>query len=186
MQEMDNNSREYIKSRAELSCPSNDWERSWRRSRLKGLGSAATSFLWKLLHQLLPTENRLSRILPNTSPDCKLCQGHVQADLVHCFFQCDSTRLIGEKLLSSISPYDPDISPSKLLRLEFEAEPAMEMPLVWVTAHTLLYMWGVRCSGKTVNPLLTRASLESKVSLLRETRFKNEHTLIKQVVDNSM
>ena len=55
MQEMDNNSREYIKSRAELSCTSNDWEQTWTRSRLKGLGSAATSFLWKLLHQLLPT-----------------------------------------------------------------------------------------------------------------------------------
>ena len=67
MQEKDNNSREYIKSRAELSCTSNDWEQTWKRSRLKGLGSAATSFLWKLLHQLLPTEYRLSRILPNMS-----------------------------------------------------------------------------------------------------------------------
>ena len=93
---------------------------------------------------------------------------------------------MGEKLLSAISLHDPLINPSKLLRLEFEAEPAMEMPLVWVTAHTLLYMRGVRSSAKTVNPLLTRASLESKISLLRETRFKNEYTLIKQVVDNSM
>ena len=138
MHEMDKNSIEYIKSRAELSCTSNDWEQTWTRSRLKGLGSAATSFLWKLLHQLLPTEHRLSRILPNSTPDCKLCLGHVQADLVHCFFHCDSTRVMGEKLFSTISTHDPLITPSKILRLEFEAEPAMEMPLV----YTLLYMWG--------------------------------------------
>ena len=165
-----------------LSCPSIDWEQTWTWSRLKWLGSPAISFLWKLLHQLLPTEYRLSRILPNSTPDCKLCPGHVQADLVHCFFHCDNTRVMGGKLLSAISPHYPLITLSKLLRLDFEAEPAMEMPLVWVTAHTLQYMWGVRCSGKTVNPLLTRASLESKISLLRETRFQNEHTLVKQVV----
>ena len=92
MHEMDNNSREYIKSRAELSCTSNDWEKTWTRLRLNGLGSAATSFLWKLLHQLLTTEYRLSRILPNRTPDCKLCPGHVQADLVHCFFHCDTNN----------------------------------------------------------------------------------------------
>ena len=80
----------------------------------------------------------------------------------HCFFHCDNTRVMGGKLLSAISPHYPLITLSKLLRLDFEAEPAMEMPLVWVTAHTLLCMCGVRCSGKTVNPLLTRASLESK------------------------
>jgi hypothetical protein len=40
----------YIKSKVELSVPNNDWERTWRQAR--GLGSAATSFLRKLAHQL--------------------------------------------------------------------------------------------------------------------------------------
>ena len=83
-----------VQSRAELSCPTNDWETSWRRARLKGLGSEATSFLWKLLHQLLPTEERLARILPNTSPVCKICSTPTHADLIHCFFQCSSQRSI--------------------------------------------------------------------------------------------
>ena len=178
--------REFIKSRAELCCPGNDWETTWRRARLKGLGSAATSFLWKLIHQLLPTEDRLARILPNSEPNCKLCTVQIQADPVHSFFQCDSTREMGTKLLSTIAVYDPLVTPSKLLRLEFETETAMEMPLVWVTAQSLLYMWGVRCSGKIVNSNLTKASLESKISLLRETRFRNEYTLIKEVVENNL
>ena len=186
MDELDDNTRHYVKCRAELSSPTTDWEKTWRRARLKGLGSGATSFLWKLVHQLLPTEERLARILPNSVASCKICPDPALADLSHCFFKCVSTRESGGWLLSKIAVHDPSVTPSKLLRLEFEAEPSLEMPLVWITAQTLLYMWAVRCSGKIVNYNLTRATLESKISLLRETRFGNEYALIKEVVESDM
>ena len=93
---------------------------------------------------------------------------------------------MGSKLLATVAIYDTLVTPSKLLRLEFEAESDLEMPLVWIRAQSLLYMWGVRCSGKIVNPTLTRANLESKISLLRETRFQNQYTLIKEVVERNM
>ena len=60
----------------------------------------------------------------------------------------------------------------------------MDLPLVWLIAHTLLFMWGVRAEGKVVNQFSTRATLERRVSLLRETRFSNEATLIKELVEN--
>jgi hypothetical protein len=83
-----NGNMEYIKSRDELASPGTDWESSWRRlrARLKGLGSEATSFLWKLLHRLIPTEQRLSRILPNSSEMCKYWPTPTVGDLEHCFF----------------------------------------------------------------------------------------------------
>ena len=115
----------------------------WRRAKLKGLGYEASSFLWKLLHQLLPTEERLARILPNTSPVCKICSTPTHADLIHCFFQCSSTRVMGAKLLSLFAVHDPLVTPSKLLRLDFQSEASMKMPLVWISSQLLLYMWGV-------------------------------------------
>ena len=174
MMEPEDSPRKFIECRVERMSPTTSWETSWRRVRLRGLGSGATSFLWKLMHQLLPTENRLSRILPNSEANCKLCADSAVADLIHCFFQCVTTREMGSWLLSTIAVYDSTVTPTKLLRLEFEVEASMEMPLVWISAHTLLYMWGVRCSGKTVNLYLTRAALESKISLLWETRYCNE------------
>ena len=63
--------------------------------------------------------------------------------------------------------HDPLVTPSKLLRLDFQSEASMEMPLVGITSQLLLYMWGVRCTGKIVDATLTRANLESKISLLR-------------------
>ena len=85
-----------------------------------------------------------------------------------------------------VSEHDPAVTPAKLLRLEFECEDTAEITLVWTIAQTLLYMWGVRTTGKTVNRILTRAVLESKISILRETRYHNEHLIIKDIVDSNM
>ena len=174
---------EYIKSKSELASPDNDWEISWRRSRIKGIGSEASSFLWKLLHRLLPTEMRLARILPNSSPNCKFCQVQISADLEHCFFECILTREVGQQLLTMFQAHDANISAPKLLRLEFQVDEPKEMPLVWILAHTLLYMWGVRLSGKAVTLFLTRAQLESKINILRETRYRDEHLVITEMFD---
>ena len=186
MVEPENSPMEYIKTRPELASPSTDWETSWRRARLKGLGSEATSFLWKLLHLLLPTEQRLSRILPNSSELCKLCPTPTTADLPHCLFQCVSTREVGGWLLSLVREHDPSVTAINLLKLEFESDDSSEMPLVWILAQTLLYMWGVRASGKTVSLVVTRARLESKISLLRETRYRNEQIKMQEIFELNM
>ena len=183
MKEDRDNHMQFVKTRAELASPRTDWELTWRRARMKGLGSEATSFLWKLLHQLLPTEERLSRILPNTSALCKFCPDiQVAANLEHCFFNCIKTKEVGSWLLSLIKQYDPTTSSATLIKLEFETSGATEMPLVWLTAHALLYIWGMRLNGKTASLILTRANLESKISLLRETRYSNEHLMLEEIL----
>ena len=93
---------------------------------------------------------------------------------------------MGSQLLSAVKVYDPAASPTRLLRLEFEADDSMEMPLVWLVGHTLLYLWEVRKGGKIVDLTLTRASLKRKIALLRKTRFINETTLINELDKKSM
>ena len=55
-----------------------------------------------------------------------------------------------------------------------------------LTGQTLLYMWGVRQSGKVVDLIITRSILESKINLLRETRCTNEFEIIKDIFDNML
>ena len=55
--------------------------------------------------------------------------------------------------------------------------------IIIILAHTLLYMWGVRLSGKAVTLFLTRAQLESKINILRETRYRDEHLVITEMFD---
>ena len=182
MVEANDSSMEYIMSRAELASPDTDWEVSWRRARLKGMGYIATSLLWKLLHRWLPTEQRLARILPNTSESCKYCPTPTPADLEHSFFGCVKTRDVGNSLLTALRHHDPSITPAGPLRLEFQEQGDKEMPLVWVTAHTLQYMWSMRTSGRVVDLFLTRSMLENKITLLRETRYENEASLIDEIL----
>ena len=54
--------RSLLPIRAETLSPSTDWPNSWRLSRMQGLESDLSSFLFKLLHKLLPTQDRVSRI----------------------------------------------------------------------------------------------------------------------------
>ena len=183
--EATDNKMQYKKTRTELASPATDWECSWRRARLKGLGSEATIFLWKLLHILLPTEDRLSRILPNTPSNCKYCPHPTTAETPHCLFQCVSTREVGTWLLSLVRQHDNTATAASLVKLEFKAEDTTEMPLVWIISQTLLYLWGVRTSGKTASLIVTRAVLESKISLLRETRHKNEHAIILEILEHN-
>ena len=87
-------------------------------------------------------------------------------------------------LLNAVRHHDPSITPAGLLRLEFQEQGDKEMPVVWVTAHTLQYMWGKRGSGRVVDLFLTRSMLENKITLLRETRYRNEASLIDDFLDN--
>ena len=77
---------------------------------------------------------------------------------------------------------DPGVSAAGLLKLEFQVEESREMPVVWLIAQTLLYMWGVRTNGNAVELSKTRSVLESKINLLRETRFFNEYQLISEII----
>ena len=100
-------------------------------------------------------------------------------------FNCVSTRETGDWVISLARKCDLSATPSKLLRLDFTCEPAEEMPLTWLLGQTMMYMWGVRSCGKNVDPVLTRAVLESKINLLRETRFDNDHTTIREIFDST-
>ena len=79
--EVDNeeNSR-YKMCRVERASPDTDWEGCWRLARLPGLGPDNTSFLFKMMHDLLPTQERLARTKPRASPACPMpgCQEAIE------------------------------------------------------------------------------------------------------------
>ena len=114
----------------------------------------------------------LPRILPNLYTNWKICPLEVVADQSYCFFQCRSTAETGIWLLSVIRHHDQSVTASKLIKLDFNCSDSAEMLLVWIVAQSLLYLWGVRATGKIVSLANTRAVLENKISLLRETRFR--------------
>jgi hypothetical protein len=68
MEESDRGLRQQILCRVERASLGTDWENSWRLVRLPGLGPGNTSFLFKLMHEILPTQECVARTKPKASP----------------------------------------------------------------------------------------------------------------------
>ena len=128
----ENSPRQYTACRTELANPDNDWEQTWRLARLKGLGPDMTTFLWRLLHRLLPTQDRVSKIVrsQNSSSSCQLCQEDRVEDLMHAFFMCSFNGNAGNILLRCLSSIVPGLSSSQVLLLNLDLEPSTELPVV--------------------------------------------------------
>ena len=112
-----------IQVRAESLSPSNDWTHSWRLARIKGLESQLSTFLFKLLHQLLPTQERVQRLggtEDNLPGLCKLCHTEVE-DLSHAFFYCPQSRVSGLALLGWVQGVAPTLQPEDALQLTAKA-----------------------------------------------------------------
>ena len=177
---------EYIKCRVERASPDTDWENCWRLARLPGLGPEKISFLFKLLHQILPTQERVARTKPNANPNCKNQGCHSQADenLSHALIHCQANDQLGMRLLDCLREFQPGLSAEALLRLDFQVEEDLELPAVWLIGSVLNTIWNLRQSSTKVRQYLVRSQLEAEINLLRETRFADAATKIEELASN--
>ena len=94
----------------------------------------------------------------------------MEEDLDHAFLMCDFNHGAGEQLTQDLSQHLPQMSMEKILRLEFgELSEEMELPFVWFTAAFLLAIWERRFGQRRICCYETRAEIEGKIVLLRET-----------------
>ena len=92
----DNNQQKLILSRVELISPETNWERTWRKGQFSYIGSSGCSFMWKVLQNILPCENRISRILQNISSACTFFQFQLKQVLFTVSLNAQSSSSIGE------------------------------------------------------------------------------------------
>ena len=158
-----------IPCRAEIRSPMSDWESAWCRARLHGLGSELMSFLFKVLHDLLPTQERVARTSATVDGKCKLCELNVIEDLEHALIRCPGNQDIGQALLHCLPPGN-GLLDQDALKLQIDVDEPLQLPVVWFLAAAWLSLWESRRLGKRPELYKVRADLEAKVSLLRETR----------------
>ena len=77
-----------------------------------------------------------------------------------------------------------NLNPSMVLTLNFQVEEDLELPMVWLTTNILMNMWDCRKEKKRCDLFLVRADLEARVSLLRESRFKEASVSISHMLLN--
>ena len=185
----DNSPAMLLPVRAETLSPSTNWPNSWKLARLNGLESDLSSFLFKLLHRLLPTQDRVFRLgvgdgqLPGL---CLLCQTGVE-DPMHAFFTCSYSRVAGLGLLGLVQELCPDLLPEDVLQLELgeDLPEADQLAAVYCIATGLKYIWEARLKKKQTTLIQIRAELEAMISLLRRTRFRESGHRMQLVLESS-
>ena len=155
------------KVKAELLRPDLDWEALWRRARQRGLSNTARTFLWRMLHNLLPTGERLNRILPRTNPSniCLHCNlGEIDNIYSHTFTQCTHSAEVMTWLIDTLSTLDPTIIHNDIIWLQFTEE--HELVATWIVAESLEYSWAKRMSNEMINMDQLLAHLRTTVSFM--------------------
>ena len=174
-----------IPCRVELRSPLNDWMKTWSLARMKGLSSESCSFLWQLIHQLLPVRERLEKILPTVdSPSCQDC-GAIDTHL-HALLICPSSSPVSNWMMTGLQKFTNNLTAEKVLLLDFtlsEALPHGELPLVWFTAEVLRRLWRCRRDGRICRLYEVRAEMEAATNLVRRSKFGSMAPVLDEMMD---
>ena len=167
--------------RTELANPQNPWEVVWASSRQHMLGPSLCSFHFKLLHQILPTAERVARILPNQSQLCTRCRLEVPESLQHALFDCPGNQGVSSVLHNGLKKYIPNLTTQMILTLNYQIEEEFQFPIVWTTAAFLSTIWNLRTEKKRVELIRIRAEMEASCRLLRESRLNKTSEMLSQI-----
>ena len=185
--EVDENSFQFkMLSKTERINPNTNWESTWQLSTLPGLDSMDTSFLFCLLHNLLPTQERLHRVLSTTvtSSHCTLCTQDVICDQLHALVHCPFNNGVGYWTIRCLRFILPQLQPVQLMTMNFGLDPSSKnaLPASWFAAKALNIVWQSRVSKKVTSITATRAALEASIMLLRKTRFLSSANTLENLI----
>ena len=146
---------------------------SWRAVCVPGLSPVMRSFLWRMLHDILPTQERLHRMnMPNApSPLCLSCSEGEIDSLKHALLKSSTIKSGAEFLLEALKSEIPDMTLERLKYLDFQSEDLLAP--TYLTAATLLQIWSSRSSARRFSWLSVRANVEQNILTLRKSRYKS-------------
>ena len=174
--------RELIPCRAETKDPELNWETVWHRVRLPGLGPVMVSFLFKVVHDLLPTQERVSRTNPAVTGTCRMCELESLETLEHALVTCPANQGAGVALLAAL-PTEARVEGQLALRLQLPVADQHELPVVWFLSVGWCSIWEQRCCGNKPELYKVRADLEAKISILRKTRYSDPAAEITSMIN---
>ena len=161
-----------IPCRIEAKNPQVDWERTWSLVTTSGLSSKQLTFIWKMVHDLLPTQVRLFRLkMPNTiSEICTLCNLNQAGNLTHSLLLCPYNNGVGLFLVEKLSQYIPNLLPEQVVLLDLAVDKEHQLPFTFLIASILSDVWDSRKEKKPCHLTSIRAALEAGINILRKSR----------------
>ena len=158
----------------ETKYPQVEWTRTWTLAATPGLSSNQLTFLWRMVHDLLPTQARLHRLgMPNiNSSICSLCNKNMVGNLTHSLLLCPFNDGAGLFLIDKLSSQIPNLTPEQVILLDFEVSQEHQLPALYMIASILSEIWDCRKVKKPCHLHSIRAALEAGINILRKSRYQ--------------
>ena len=154
------------------------WDVVWCNVRMPALSFTSKSFAWKLMHDLLATEERLGKTLKNNESVCRFsCPGDPIGNLEHCFFSCRLTSEVGAWLIRICQTAYVNACPKSILKLD-----CSDSCLSFLVIKALHYCWCQRQSGKKASVDGFKSSIIVDAEILSGTRHRAFCETVIQIV----
>ena len=123
---------------------------SVEKCKKKGLNATITSFLLKMVWNILPTEKRLARIY-NVNENCKFCldkrNENIEGNIEHFLIHCPENCRLSEKIMNLIGAFS-NIDPRNLITFSIKIQLTNEYPVLWLLANFLMNLWNLKKRNK--------------------------------------
>ena len=156
-----------LPSKLESKHPDFDFSVSYHLSRTFGLSPEQKTFNFKMMQSLLPTRERLARIGKVNSSNCIHCEAII--DTTHHLLTCTMSHQVAQPLRRCLENYFPNITPEDITTLKIPTSESLDLPVSWLIATCVGYIWQERLLGKQAKLDLCRAELFSRMNLFKET-----------------
>ena len=146
---------------------------------MRGLTNDSRTFLWRLLNNLLPTEQRLHKLHKSPSAICKLCQDNQDDNIwSHSFASCSFSLQAMEWMINILKMFDPSITKERAVLLQINPQNTDNvLPCVWIIAETLQFIWAKRRSKAHIKLDEMTALISARCLTLKTSElFKNHAT----------
>ena len=171
--------------KVELKYPAINWESVWTLAVTKGLPSDLATFLWRMLHDLLPIPSRLFKLkMANVLSDkCNLCNENSTGDLTHSLLLCPYNNGTGELVTKFLSKLNVTLEPQQVVHLDFHVGDH-QLASMFLVSTVLQEIWKCRKEKKPCRPHSIRATLEAKVNILRKSRYQTAADTLLAYLEN--
>ena len=150
----------------------------WLLAVTPGLPSDHRTFLWRMLHDLLPCQERLFRLkMPNAHSNlCTLCDLNEIGNLTHCLIVCPYNNGVGHFLLDVLHRHILNLLPQQVVLLDLDVDEAHQ-------ASLLSQVWSCRKEKRPCHLGSIRAALEAGINIMRNSRYKEAAKTLSNILN---
>ena len=156
-----------------------NWEMTWRALRTRGIPLNVSSTMWRAVHNLLPTKDKMDKISNIQGAErgkCRLCP-QITDNIFHSLTQCQNSGPAADFLLKIVQFLHQPACMYDLLYLQCDTKNVLYLPIVWLTSTDLHLIWRNK-SGGGITPKKLLAELLVRNKVLYNSKYSWEHDRI--------